>query len=285
MPFVQAKCNNCGGTLAVDDSKEAWVCPFCNTPFIVDKAINYYNNNYNITADVINVFGDVKKDFIIESGVLKKYVGESDIVVIPDSVKKIAPKCFSGLEVKEITIPNSVNTIEPETFRDCSSLIKVTIPDSVTCIGKLAFYGCSNLTHINLSNSITNIGESAFSGCKSLSNITLPNSITFIGDGAFSSCFSLTEITIPNSVTSIGELAFSECTSLTSITIPYSVTSIGEKAFAYCTHLENADISISLSKKACLCFVGTAIDAEGRCQHCGGQLKGILFIRCSVCGR
>lgn len=46
MPFVQAKCPNCGGFLAVDSSKDAAVCQFCNTPFIVEKAVN----NYNVTV-------------------------------------------------------------------------------------------------------------------------------------------------------------------------------------------------------------------------------------------
>ncbi len=47
MPVVQAKCPNCGGFLAVDNTKDAAVCQFCNTPFIVEKAIN----NYNITIN------------------------------------------------------------------------------------------------------------------------------------------------------------------------------------------------------------------------------------------
>ena len=49
MPFVQAKCTNCGGILAVDRSHDAAVCPFCQTPFIVEKAINNYNITNNIT--------------------------------------------------------------------------------------------------------------------------------------------------------------------------------------------------------------------------------------------
>ena len=39
MPFVQGNCPNCGGTLAVDNEKDAWVCPYCNTPFIVEKQL------------------------------------------------------------------------------------------------------------------------------------------------------------------------------------------------------------------------------------------------------
>ncbi|MBR4779830.1 MAG: hypothetical protein IK014_00555 [Lachnospiraceae bacterium] len=50
MPFVKAMCTNCGGILQVDDSKDAAICPFCQTPYIVEKAINNYQitNQYKI---------------------------------------------------------------------------------------------------------------------------------------------------------------------------------------------------------------------------------------------
>lgn len=42
MPLVAAKCTQCGQNLQIDDSKEAAVCPYCDTPFITEKAINNY---------------------------------------------------------------------------------------------------------------------------------------------------------------------------------------------------------------------------------------------------
>ena len=49
MPFVAAKCPQCGAQLKVNDEKDAAICEFCGTPFIVEKAIHNYtiNNNYN----------------------------------------------------------------------------------------------------------------------------------------------------------------------------------------------------------------------------------------------
>lgn len=43
--LVPAVCTQCGGQLEVDPQQQAAVCPYCGTPFIVEKAIN----NYNIT--------------------------------------------------------------------------------------------------------------------------------------------------------------------------------------------------------------------------------------------
>ena len=54
MPLVPAKCTSCGATLTLDPSQDAALCPFCNTPFIVEKAINNYTtvNNYNTTQNI-----------------------------------------------------------------------------------------------------------------------------------------------------------------------------------------------------------------------------------------
>lgn len=56
MKIVSAKCPNCGGILEVDSEKDAAICQFCQTPFIVEKAIeNYYiTNNYTTANNTYN---------------------------------------------------------------------------------------------------------------------------------------------------------------------------------------------------------------------------------------
>ena len=53
--LLKAQCPNCGGNLEVDNSKDAAICPFCKTPYIVEKAINQYNLN----ANTVNLNGNV----------------------------------------------------------------------------------------------------------------------------------------------------------------------------------------------------------------------------------
>lgn len=53
MPLVKAQCTNCGGILEVDNAKEAAICPYCNTPYIVEKAINCFITNITVTGDSI----------------------------------------------------------------------------------------------------------------------------------------------------------------------------------------------------------------------------------------
>ena len=60
MPMVQAKCENCGGILAVDSDLKAANCPFCGTAYIVQDSINYYNSTVNIdNSSIANVQANV----------------------------------------------------------------------------------------------------------------------------------------------------------------------------------------------------------------------------------
>ena len=159
--------------------------------------------------------------------------GASNIeVTIPDSVTSIDAAAFSGCTgLTSITFPNSVTSIEVEAFRDCTGLTSITIPNSITSIGERAFPGCTGLISITIPNSVTSIGSNAFYNCSSLTSITIPNSVTSIGHHAFYECKSLRFITIPKSVMSIGDRAFCDCSNLMSITVLPEDIMIGSEAF------------------------------------------------------
>ncbi|MBQ0118439.1 MAG: leucine-rich repeat domain-containing protein, partial [Bacteroidales bacterium] len=170
------------------------------------------------------------------------YINDVEVkdLVIPDDVDTIRNYAFYGCSgLTSATIPNSVTTIEGSAFEGCSGMTSVTIPNSVTTIGGSAFYGCSGLTSVIIPSSVTMIGGSVFYGCSGLTSVVIPNSVTTIGKSAFYNCSGLTSITIPNSVTTIGDRAFSGCGGLTSVTIGNAVTTIGEWAFLDCDSLQS----------------------------------------------
>ncbi|MDY4514774.1 MAG: leucine-rich repeat domain-containing protein, partial [Paludibacteraceae bacterium] len=70
-------------------------------------------------------------------------------LVYADDTKTNLLAC-SAAATGEITIPNSVTSIESSAFYGCSSLTSITLPNSVTSIESSAFYGCSSLTSITL---------------------------------------------------------------------------------------------------------------------------------------
>ena len=68
--------------------------------------------------------------------------------------------------IAELTIPNSVTSIDTKAFYNCDSLTIITIPNSVTNICSEAFFDCSTLTTVYIerpsSSGITIAGEYAF---------------------------------------------------------------------------------------------------------------------------
>ena len=135
--------------------------------------------------------------------------------VIPDGVKKINDRAFSG----------------------CTGLTSVTIPAGVKRIGEFAFKGCTGLTSVVIPENITEINGEVFSGCTGLTSVTIPAGVKEIAQAAFRDCTSLTSVTIPEGVKEINWSAFSGCTNLTSVVIPKSVLRIKMDAFAGCTAL------------------------------------------------
>ena len=210
-------------------------------------------------------------DFVIENGVLKKYVGLGGDVVIPDVIFCISNGAFENCRsLTNVTIPDSVSSIGSGAFKGCSSLLSIWIPSNLRSINSFLFSGCSSLTRISLPKGVTSIDMYAFHGCSSLKSITIPDSVTSIGDEAFRGCSalecvsipkgillipretfhgcrSLTQVSIPDGVTTIDSSAFSGCDSLKSVSIPESVTQIGDEAFRGCRNLKTVVLPASVN--------------------------------------
>ena len=279
MALVNAICTNCGGTLKVDNTTDALICSYCNSPFITEKAINNYNTTHNhFTTNVYNMYGGNSADFVIRGGVLEKYNGAST----------------------EVKIPNTVTHIRGA-FKDCSGLISVEIPDSVQEIGEAAFSGCKSLTSIEIPEKVEEIGNNAFAGCKNLDTIEIPDSVEEIGSFAFAGCENLDSIMIPVSVEKIGDNAFAECKNLYTVTIPDDVKEIGNNTFKNCSSLTEVYFDkINENRHAFSDNFLTLYESrisKKKCACCGGNFNTISYImsqifdfilfnvKCKNCGR
>lgn len=110
---------------------------------------------------------------------------------------------------------NAIVETLPNVLRyGCATTI---IPDNIQKIGDEAFRDCMNLASIDIPNSVEHIGSGAFSACNTLTSIFIPDGVKSIGEGAFSNCDSLKSVTIGRDVKSIENLAFGGCVSLSRI--------------------------------------------------------------------
>lgn len=176
-----------------------------------------------------------------------------------------------------------VRSIQYGTFRNCVNIKSVSIPDSVTRIGDQAFQGCSSLVEVELSANLMSLGDSVFRNCNSLESITvnslntmyssdengvlynknktvllwypagniktefeIPDSVRIIGDYAFYECKQLATIIFSKNVIEIGENAFYDCDNLVEVELFDGVTDIKDNAFGNCDRLKSVVIPSSV---------------------------------------
>ena len=68
-------------------------------------------------------------------------------------------------------LPNTIESIDDDAFRDCASLTSFKAPLAVKSIGSSAFKGCASLAFLELPNTLKKIGGSAFAKCPILREI------------------------------------------------------------------------------------------------------------------
>ncbi len=284
-----------GKTLIVtfmDDKGVSYV-----SSFSIPKAYNAGTGN-TITLSSYNV-GPAYNEIQYESlqNRIVRYTGTENTVIsnTPPSLNDgigiirfnrplttIEASAFEGSDLTSIILPDSVEEIGDNAFKNCSHLQEITIGGGVKHIGKYAFMNCA-LTEIDLLTGIESIDDGAFKNCGGLTSVYLPVTLTEIGSGVFEgSCYiesfdgssplvyderhlidgerlvafamgglgeygTYTE-EVPSEVKFIDKGAYSGATSLGEIVLPEGLEEIGPSAFAQCFYLKSITIPASVSK-------------------------------------
>lgn len=134
--------------------------------------------------------------FYIENGVLyfcdafdKDVIDFNELIknkVIPEFYE-VGSGAFCGMSIREVILPDSVDTIGSSAFAECSSLRKVVT--NAEYIGDSAFEYCTSLKEL-CDSSIKSVGDCAFLNCKSLETADFTG-VTEIPYMAFTRCRSL----------------------------------------------------------------------------------------------
>jgi hypothetical protein len=152
-------------------------------------------------------------------------------------------------ELTSVVLPNTIQEIDNEAFRDCHKLAKINFPEGLTYIGDDAFWNCYALDSVVLPSTIKTINSYAFEACKSLKYFYLPNGLeylgayVFLGDSALTEPimndsvlayvpYSYTSYTVPEGIKALSEACFYQRKELTSITLPSTMEAIYYQAFA-----------------------------------------------------
>ncbi len=165
---------------------------------------------------------------------------------IENSVTDIGRLAFSESGLKEIVIPDNVETIEYGAFLSCTSLEKVTISDEVSDIGTKVFEGTPWLN--NWLDKKTDKEGSDF---------------LIVGDGILLAYRgNSANVVIPKEVKQIGAEAFKDHTELVSVEMPETVTKICAEAFRNCSSLKEISGGDGLETIIRGAFYGTQISEE-----------------------
>mgnify|MGYP004445741757 FL=1 len=221
------------------------------------------------------VYGDYKYSIVNNSVTIDSYIGSDSVVIVPDNINgydvtEIGGSAFARCtNVKEIKLPETLETIENYAFGSCTGLESIKIPSKVKTIGEKAFGYCSSLKEINLPESIETLGlgfivgtqieeiqipkslksgSSALYGANELKKVEFEEGTETIITGICEVNYfdysenKIEEIIIPDGVTEIESFAFVGCTNVKEIKLPETLETIGDSAFGNCTGLESIKI-------------------------------------------
>lgn len=242
---------------------------------------------------------DDEKDFVIIQDVLVKYVGNANIVTVPEKVNVIGRNAFKNqTKITKIVLPDNIYEIQESAFERCISVAYITLPKSLRVIGKRAFCRCYNLAYVGISDGVEEFGEECFGFCGKLKTLSLNEKARIVSPSAFNNCSLLMElhvaenspyftsisgilydkpaekvircpenynydmVSLPDTVKEIGEWCFSRCMKLIDVILPRGLETVGAHAFQDSCNIASLTLSDSIKS-----FDVSAIDGWNEWQR------------------
>jgi len=233
------------GTSALYDCTKVTFLDLGQVSYIGDSCFSTFGPNGNGPEEIIFPanWESIPFRFCLGWENLKK-------VTMPDGIKTIEDEAFSGCaNLKSIDLPEGITEIKYGAFRGCIGLESIAFPDSLETMGDYALYDCTGITVLDL-NQVSYIGERCFEGIGLDGNG--PEEIIFPANWEsipFRFCLgwsNLKKVTMPAGIKTIEDEAFSGCSNLKSIDLPEGITEIKYGAFRGCTGLESLAFPDSL---------------------------------------
>lgn len=123
-------------------------------------------------------------------------------ITIPASIGRLGTAAFESTGLTHVTIPDTVQQVDPAVFQNCTKLVSVKLPAGLAEIDQYMFANCISLQHVDMPDTITKINIYAFHNCTSLTSLALPKGLTSLSVGCFEKCYNLQHVVVPPSVIS-----------------------------------------------------------------------------------
>ena len=245
------------------------------TPIVFQSS---YITNYTVKNGV-KYLGNEKNPYVYAAGLADKTVTD---VVLEEGCTAIGS--FGGTSIQSITLPDGVQIIPENAFKNCKKLTTVNFGTQTKIIDSEAFLNCESLTSINL-DGVEKIYDRAFKGCSSLTEVEVPYTVTEMGEGVFSYCSSLTvarfnasvktlpkqtfyfdnlkDLVIGNAVLEIGkDVLRGSSSTLETLKLSDAMTILPTNAFSGYSALKEVNLPASLTAIPYGCFSGCSALAE-----------------------
>ena len=194
------------------------------TAFTVDE-----NNEYYSAVDGVLYNKDGSK-------LIAMPAGRTGSFTVPAHVESIGFGAFENSSLSEVLFEDGINLLALgyRSFYNAENLKTISIPASVVSIDYYAFAECDSLYEVEFApdNKLTGIYEGAFLNCADLTNIVVPDSIVEISDYAFYGCRSLDGLPVSDTseLKGIYDYAFAY-SGIDELDLPVTITDIGDYAF------------------------------------------------------
>ncbi len=159
-------------------------------------------------------------------------------VKLPQGITEIGDKAFSGSDLEnDIVIPETVTSIGNSAFYK-TKIKNVNLPEGLNTMGNGVFSTCYYLENANMPAAVGAIPESSFYNSYNLRTFTIPEGITWIASAAFYNCSQFNP-RFPASMKNIYRRAFYN-TATDELIVTEGMT-VGYEAFSHCNNLVYAE--------------------------------------------
>ena len=138
---------------------------------VVGELLEKIGFDYQAQMDAVSEVRDVAGQLDATNENVKNFIelnkypmsfGEAEEIIVPEGVLSV--RISGATNVKKISLPNGVETIEKGAFSYCSSLEQINIPDTVKTIESGAFFNCIALKSLVIPKTAPRIANDAFEG-------------------------------------------------------------------------------------------------------------------------